>query len=206
MHNLYTLLEIPEKDQKTSVSREEAEFIYRFLSENQLIKTLEVGFAYGCSAAHIVSATKSKHVVIDPHQDYYDRLGEKNLEKLGFIEHISLIEDYSHNALPEFLKQKRSFDFAFIDGDHRFDAVFNDFFYIDKLLNTGGYVLFHDQLMDTVKSVLSWIKNNKQNYQFQKTGVKNLALVKKIGEDQRGQDDHKPFFTGSRLSIGGIGI
>jgi hypothetical protein len=40
----------------------------------------------------------------------------------------------SDEVLPRLCAQHERFDFAFIDGNHRFDYVLVDFFYIDKLL------------------------------------------------------------------------
>jgi hypothetical protein len=36
------------------------------------------------------------------------------------------------------------FDFAFIDGDHRYQGVLNDLRALAPILNNGAYVLLHD--------------------------------------------------------------
>jgi hypothetical protein len=36
------------------------------------------------------------------------------------------------------------YDFAFVDGDHSFDAVVNDLLRLRELLNSDAYVLLHD--------------------------------------------------------------
>ena len=68
MENIYDKLEIPETRRDTSITKQEAEYIYQFLSEKKINTSLEVGFAFGCSTAHIMEATNSTHYAIDPFQ------------------------------------------------------------------------------------------------------------------------------------------
>jgi len=44
-------------------------------------------------------------------------------------------------------------DFAFVDGWHTFDYTLIDFFYIDKILRSGGLVSFHSMTV-TMEGVL----------------------------------------------------
>jgi hypothetical protein len=53
----------------------------------------------------------------------------------GLVEFHS---EESQIALPRFLTERRSFDLAFVDGDHRFDGVFVDLCYLGRLLRSGG--------------------------------------------------------------------
>lgn len=179
----------------TSVKEEEAKYIYKFLIENNIYNTLEIGMAFGRSAAHIIAATNSKHVAIDPFQSHFQNLGINNIQKLGFGDYLILKEDYSHNVLPSLLKENRKFDFIFIDGSHRFDGIFIDFYYSDLLLEKNGYMLFHDTWMRSTRLVLSFIKTNRHDYRFIKVPLRNLALVQKIGEDNRSWMFYKEFFT-----------
>ena len=76
--------------------------------------------------------------------------------------------DYEHyeprmerSQVDELLKQKlvidkswnRKFDFIFIDGDHTYESVMNNFEIATGLLNDGGSIAFHD--------ALSWMGVNK---------------------------------------------
>lgn len=195
MQAIYQQLEIPEQNRSASITEKEAEFIYNFLKKKKLKNTLEIGFAYGCSTAYIISATKSKHYVIDPFQKGYSNLGIKNIEKLKLSKFLVFENDYSHFVLPRLLKNGTKIDFALIDGCHKFDCIFLDFYFLDLLLNNKGYALFHDTWMRSTQHVLSWIKNNKKNYKIIKTPVKNLMLVQKKGEDKRKWYKFKAFCT-----------
>lgn len=193
MNDIYSTLLIPEESRLTAIKKKEGEFICNFLKDKNPKVTLEVGFAFGFSAVYIMSATDSPHYVIDVDQGAYDNLGLKNVENNGFSSRLRLENDFSHNVLPRLLKEGIKLDFAFIDGGHKFDQIFVDFYYIDLLLNEHAYVLFHDSWMWSVQHVLAWIRSNKKNYRFIKVPVKNLVLLEKIGPDDRNWDHFKPF-------------
>ena len=196
MENIYDKLEIPDARRDTSITKQEAEYIYQFLSEKKINTSLEVGFAFGCSTAHIMAATNSTHYTIDPFQkeDFGD-LGLKNINALGYSKLLKFENDYSHSVLPKLLKEEVKLDFAFIDGGHNFDSIFIDFYYVDLLLNNNGWVLLHDTWMRSTQYAFSWIKRNKKNYKEIKTPVKNFILLQKIGEDNRTWFHFKGFCT-----------
>lgn len=189
------LLEIPSHDSATAVEDSQGILMYDLIKEQQLKNTLEVGFAYGKSGAYIMAASMSPHVAIDPFQDEYKNTGVKNIRKLGMEHNLNLYRDYSHAVLPQLLKEEKRYDFIFIDGDHKFDAIFVDYYYSDLLLRKGGYILFHDTWMRSTRLVESFVKNNRRDYRPVRTGVRNLALFRKEGNDSRPWMHFKEFYT-----------
>ena len=127
-------LEIPDTDSTTPIKDTEAQFIYKFVKDNNFKKTAETGCGYGKSAVSIMAATGLSHIVIDPFQNFYKYGGINNIKKSGFEMLLKYHEDYSHTVLPKLLDMKERFDFIFIDGDHRFDGQFIDFYYADLML------------------------------------------------------------------------
>ncbi len=188
-------LTIPTEDKATPIKENEAAFIYNFLKEHYLTKTLEAGFAYARSASHIIAATQSQHIAIDPFQDHYQNLGLKNIEKLGFTEFLDFRRDFSHNVLPQLVQEKRKFEFIFIDGDHKFDGILVDFYYADLLLDKHGYVLLHDTWMRSTQLVMSFIESNRTDYKQIPTGLRNIALYQKVGKDERNGMFFREFYT-----------
>lgn len=188
---------IPNHNASSPVKSDEARFIYDFLQAHALTKTLEVGLAYGKSASHIIAATQSPHIAIDPFQHNYDNIGLKNLEALGLVDFLTLYPDYAHHALPKILTEhdKGAFEFIFIDGDHKLDFIFVDFFYADLLLAPNGYVLFHDTWMRSTQLMLSFIRTNRPDYEIVSDTPNNLALVRKVGADKRDRMHFKEFYT-----------
>lgn len=192
---------LPQEDRVTSIKTSEAEFIYNFLLEKGISATLEVGFAYAMSASHIIAATQKEHIVIDPFQDKYQNLGLENIRSLGFEDYLAFYNDYSHNILPLFVRQGKRFEFIFIDGDHKFDGEFIDFFYADLLLREGGYILMHDTWMRSTQLVMSFIKTNRKDYEYVATTHRNLALFRKTGNDSRNGMYFREFYTYKSLLV-----
>lgn len=192
---IITKLEIPQEDSSTPIKDNEAKFIFDFIKSKGIQRTLETGFAYAKSASHIIASTGKTHIAIDPFQDNYHRLGLKNIETLGLSEFLDFKEDYSHNVLPGLVTQGEKYDFIFIDGDHKFDGEFVDFYYADLLLEKNGFILLHDTWMRSTRLLMQFIKTNRKDYKQIKTGLRNLALYQKVENDKRNGMHFKEFFT-----------
>lgn len=188
-------LEVPQEDSSTPIKDNEAKFIYDFIISKGIERTLETGFAYAKSASHIIAATGRMHTAIDPFQDNYQRMGLKNIATLGLSDYLDFREDYSHNVLPELLRNGKRYDFIFIDGDHKFDGEFIDFYYADLLLDKNGFILLHDTWMRSTRLLMQFIKTNRKDYKQIPTGLRNLALYQKIGDDYRNGMFFKEFYT-----------
>ena len=190
------ILEIPVETKYVSIKPEEASFLYDFVKDNHLEKTLETGLGYGSSATHILAAHGKEHIAIDPYQKDYDYLALKNIEAAGYKEKFEFFEDHSHNVLPYLVKEGKKFDFIFVDGDHKFDGILVDFYYADLLLKMNGFILFHDTWMRSTQLVGSFIRKNKANYVEIPSAMRNYMIFKKqFGEDDRDGMHFKEFYT-----------
>lgn len=196
--NVYDKLEIPEEHRLTSIGKEEGEFIYGLLKKSGARNTLETGFAYGSSAAHILSATQGEngmHIAIDPFQSGYQNLGIKNIERLGFFQRLRFINEPSQLALPKLVEKGIKLDFAFIDGGHKFEEILVDWYYIDKLLNKGGFVAFHDAWLPATKKVADFIKKNRADYKEFRFEEKEKYLAEKMFIFQKVRSDRRRWFN-----------
>lgn len=194
MENIYEQLEISEQGRHISIPKENAEFIFDFLKNKPISQTLETGFAYGCSAAYIISSTRKNHIAIDPYEkESFNDLGLHNIKKLGLEKFLKFIRLPSQIALPNLLRENVIIDFGFIDGNHKFDNIFIDWFYIDLLLNHNGYVLFDDTWLESTQKTVSFIKNNREDYKEIAVPIANMCLFQKIGKDNRIWSHFKPF-------------
>jgi predicted O-methyltransferase YrrM len=188
-------LQIPAHQSSTPIKEAEALFLYEFIKSKQLVRTCETGFGFARSASHIMAASEATHIVMDPFQSNYEYGGLKNIERLGLRAKLDFREAYSHNVLPQLVAEKRSFQFIFIDGDHRFDGCFVDYFYADLLLEPNGYLLFHDTWMRPIQLVMNFIHTNRPEYKKIATPLRNFALYQKVGTDTRGGMTHKEFYN-----------
>ena len=186
---------IPQRRRYESVEDSEGEFLAELIAKNQCGATLEIGLAHGLSAAYILGAHKGEHVAMDPFQRAFDDRGLRNLEQLGLSDRLRFHEDFSRSVLPKLLDAGDKFDFVFIDGSHRFDDVFLDFYYCDRLLKQGGYIAFHDTWMRSTQTTLSFIRRNRTEYSRIKPCPRNLAVVQKLGRDERSLNHFKEFYT-----------
>ena len=53
-----------------------------------------------------------------------------------------------------------AFDLAFVDGNHRFDGVFVDLFYLGRLVRPGGIVFLDDYQLPGVARAASFFTSN----------------------------------------------
>jgi len=136
------------------------------IKNHNLNSTLEIGMAYGLSTMFICQAHQDKgsgsHIAIDPFQStMWKSIGLLNIKKAGLSDKLRFLEAFSYEALPQLLAERQQIDFAFIDGSHHFDYTLVDFFYVDKLLEIGGYVVFDDIWMPGIRKVLYFVLRNR---------------------------------------------
>jgi predicted O-methyltransferase YrrM len=151
-----------------AISSEEGEALRRWVLQEGAEQTLEIGLGYGFSALHICEGLllsgnlAARHVVLDPNQA--ERFGDCGLQVLEDAGVRRLVEHYaelSEIALPRFLEEGRHFDLGFVDGNHRFDGVFLDLFYLGRLVRGGGIVFLDDYNLPGVKKAVSYFVNNR---------------------------------------------
>lgn len=178
-------IKLPENIRSSAVKFSEGEYLHELVRANGFRKTLETGFGLGVSAASIMTASRGRHVAIDPFQADYDNCGLKNLERLGLTESLEFYADYSHIVLPRLLGQGRTFEFIFIDGDHKFDGQFVDFYYAASLIEQGGFIVLHDTWMRGTSYLISYVRANRKDFEPVPQSLRNIAVFRKRGADRR---------------------
>ena len=127
-------------------------------------RTIEVGLALGLSALYLcraVSERAGRHVAIDPfQQESWQGAGLRTLRDAGAEQIVEVIEEESQLALPRLVAQGSEFDFAFIDGDHRFEGVFLDLYYMTRLVRPGGLIVVDDLWMPSVRMAVAYVERN----------------------------------------------
>ena len=151
----------------TSVTPGRGKFLGDLVRKLKPTSTIEVGMAWGLSSLHIVEAILENggagqpHVIMDPFQEKEFHNGAiRVLREAGadpFFEHYS---EPSEIFLPKLVEQGRRFDFAFIDGNHRFDNAFVDLVFINKLLKPGGVMAVDDTELDAVHLACRFAETN----------------------------------------------
>ena len=193
-------LVVPVEHASTPIRDDEGHYLYNLMNQLGAKCTLEIGMGLGRSAAFIMASTGERHVAMDPFQQVYGNQGIQNIERLGLINDLEFHADYSHHVLPKLLAEGRSFDFIFIDGSHRYDGIFLDYYYADLLLQPNGVMAFHDTWMRSTQLVLSFIRNNRPDYRAFPTGHLNIQAVSKTGVDHRDGMHFREFYTARSLA------
>jgi predicted O-methyltransferase YrrM len=185
MREVRSGISLPENIKASAVKFSEGEYLHELVRTHGFTRTLECGLGLGLSAASIMTASGERHVAIDPFQADYDACGLKNIEKLGLSGRLEFHADYSHSALPRLLNAGRTFQFIFIDGDHKFDGQFLDFYYAALLVEEGGLVVLHDTWMRSTSSLIGYIGSNREDFVRVAQPPRNMAVFRKAGADRR---------------------
>ncbi len=180
---------------EANINTREGTYISNIIKKNNYKKCFEVGLAHGISSIYILKNFGTSLISIDPFQkSQWDNQALKFIKHLGYDKNHSLIEKKSHVALPKMLEKygEDSFDFSFIDGDHKFDVTLLDFYYSSLLVRIGGTIIIDDALHAGVSKCIKFIDTNMSN--FKKLESPNtIAVYKKVGEDKREWFYHKNF-------------
>lgn len=150
-------------DLQSNISKEEGIFLQSLIKKYQPENTIEIGCAQGISSLFICSELEKRqnthHTIIDAFQSsYFNNIGVANLNKAN-VKLYDLKEEYSEIALPKLLSEGKKYDFCFIDGNHTFDHVLIDFFYLNRMTNIGGIIVLDDVGMPSINRLVRYLLN-----------------------------------------------
>jgi predicted O-methyltransferase YrrM len=149
-----------------AVGRAEGEALAEMVLRERAQRVLEVGLGYAISTLFMCDALlelgpPAQLVAVDPQQaTRFSNCGLQVLEEAGVANLVELHEEESQILLPRFVEEGREFDFAFVDGDHRFDGVFLDLVYLGRLVRRGGTVVVDDYQLPAVVRAVSFFVTN----------------------------------------------
>ena len=178
-----------------SIPRSAAQLVYDTVRAVRPAVAVEVGMAWGFSSVAICSALRDNehgiNVVIDPLQvSLWEGVALASLDRLGLTQHARFEERRSDQFLPAFWERENTrIQFAFIDGDHRADAVFMDFYYVNKLLDEGGIVILDDVQFESIASVVRFALRT-FHYESLPCSEERFAILRKVMDDDRGWEDY----------------
>jgi predicted O-methyltransferase YrrM len=141
----------------------EGEILQHWVRQIQPRCILEIGMAFGISSLFLCDAIANwdnvTYHIVDPFQSSaWSNIGRLNLARAGFADRFNLIEARSEISLPRLLDEGVRIDFAFVDGNHRFEHVMVDSFYLNKMLNVGGAIVFDDVDRPGVAKALAFLR------------------------------------------------
>lgn len=126
--------------------------------EHDLRRGLEIGTLFGFSTLFLADAFARTDGMLDTIDIRYAKRTWSNGKEIEDIHEVAerLISDAnlgdrvtfhagnSNAVLPELTKEGAEYDFALIDGSHKFEVALLDFIGVDRMLGIGGYVALDD--------------------------------------------------------------
>jgi len=149
-----------------ALPREDAREIRSLAVAEGVGRTLEVGLGVGlgtlalCEALLEVDRPDAGHVVVEAFPADFGGAGVRTIAAAGLEPLVEQFHEESQLALPRLAAEGRSFDLALIDGDHRFEGVFLDLCFADRLVRPGGVVLVDDLWMPSIRLAVSYVERN----------------------------------------------
>ena len=171
--------------------------------------TLEVGAGVGVGTLALCEALLAEpggdHTVVDPYAFGGD-VAVHALREAGVEDMVTRLREPSQLALPRMVAEGRRFDLILVDGGHRFDDVFLDLVYADRLLEPGRVVVIDDLWMPAIRAATSYIERNLgyelepgalpegfRHRRWRRPAGRVAVLRKPRVERQRGWDDYEGF-------------
>ena len=114
--------------------------------DDQEIKYLEIGCLNGSSACLMLQRPKTEVITIDIGVPVDPMIAVANMESHNNHKNkFYYVRGYSHSpAVLDVIKEIGVIDILFIDGDHSYSAVINDFNIYKDFIRPGGYIVFDD--------------------------------------------------------------
>jgi predicted O-methyltransferase YrrM len=147
----------------SNITAEEAVALHQLVRSLRPMASAEIGFALGVSGLAILSALEAnggegRHHACDPGQTgLVAGGGLEHVRRAGLSHRLEFFEKFPEEIFSTFPRLQ----FAFIDASHLFDLSILDFILVDKRLDVGGVVGFHDLWMPSLQKVTRYILANR---------------------------------------------
>ena len=181
-------------DKSSKISPSQGMWLYDLCVSVKPRATLEIGMAYGYSTLYFLAAAARNqfghHIAIDPFQrSHYHGIGLAHAQALaptqGPDSAFLLVEDRSDRVATDLARSNSTFEVIFIDGNHRFDDVLVDFYLYAPLCAIGGYMVFDDMWMSSIRTAVAFVRTNRTDFVEVRTGELNTCVFRKVGDDAR---------------------
>jgi len=177
----------------SNISAAEALALYSLVRQLRPRASAEIGFALGVSALAILGALEanggeSTHFICDPQQtSLVANQGLEHVRRAGLAHRLRFFEKFPEEVFPSL----PPLQFAFIDASHLFDLTLLDFILVDKRLETGGIVGFHDLWMPSLQKVVRYILSNRA-YRIHPSLLPNSKTPDSKTPDSKTSDNETP--------------
>jgi predicted O-methyltransferase YrrM len=153
-------------------------FMSSIIKMSKYMTVLEIGVFEGETTQHLIKALPKggQYVGIDIN-DY-----RTDATKLYMAEGGKSIDFILGNSLSELEKlPKNHFDLIFVDGDHSFGHVLEEFKLVEKLVARGGVIVYHDTIhLDGPRKLVEYAAHfNYNNVTLNTTEGRGISILHK---------------------------
>jgi predicted O-methyltransferase YrrM len=145
----------------------EGEALSDWVTRERAVSSIEIGLGYGIATLFVFRGLLSsgsshiRHLAIDANQvQRFASIGLQLVDDAGLSDRLDFHGDWSEFVLPRLLAEGRQFDFAVVDGNHRFDGVFIDLMFLGRLLRGGSVIFLDDHQLPSVKKAVAFCTSN----------------------------------------------
>ena len=150
-----------------AIDPKEGRALQEWIKKEKPASVIDIGLGYGLAAINAVKAlleTRGEDfslLTIDPNQDWrFSDLGLQFITEIGVNNQTEFHKRPSELILPELQQQDRKFDFAIVDGTHRFEGVFIDLFYLNNLMTPSSVIFLDDYQIPGVRKAVTFFLSN----------------------------------------------
>jgi predicted O-methyltransferase YrrM len=150
-----------------AIDPDEGRSLQKFITDENPKTVIEIGLGYGFAALNVFAVKKLskksdfRFITIDPNQESgFSNIGLQLLREIKVIDYIEFYSVRSELVLPRLIEAKENADFAIVDGNHRFEHVFVDLFFLGQLLEPGRLIFLDDFQLPGIKKAVSFFVNN----------------------------------------------
>lgn len=122
-----------------------AEIIYRMVNKYRYSHCIELGTSLGYTSMHIAKALppEARFTTIEGAEEIA-AMARTHFEHTSLADRIESLTGNFDDVLPELLETYPSIDFAFIDGNHTYEATINYFRLFLKKVRNNSVLIFDD--------------------------------------------------------------
>lgn len=136
----------------------QGDLIFSIIRRNGFGRCLETGFATGSTALYMLAASEPQGgsvISIDNSQGGHAiEIGKGVIEGSTMGGRHRLFEADSADVVRRLAEAGEAFDFVFLDGWKTFDHLAHELYLVDRMLTTGGVVLFDDTYLPGVRQAI----------------------------------------------------
>ncbi len=119
------------------------QLLFRLVAYYQPSRILELGTSLGLSTLYLAAGRRHARVLTVEGSDAVAAVAKENFERLSAGNVYSRIGNFDI-VLPQLLQEEGSFDFVFIDGNHRKEPTWNYFLQLKARIPEKAILIFDD--------------------------------------------------------------